>query len=161
MVVGLGEYCFGEKKNSPRYRESESRSVVSDTLQPHGLYSPWNSPGQNIGVGNCFLLQGFFPTQGLNWCLLHYSQILYQLSHQGSPRILEWVAYPFSSGSSWPRNWTGVSCITGGFFTSWATRESPESKSGSALEIIWNIAKIFIYFLRAALGNFIWYTWES
>ena len=47
-------------------------------------------------------------------------QILYQLSHKGSPRILEWVTYPFSSGSSWPRDQTRVSCIAGGFFTSWA-----------------------------------------
>ena len=47
-------------------------------------------------------------------------QILYQVSHQGSPRILEWVAYPFSSRSSWPRNRTRVSCIAGGFFTNWA-----------------------------------------
>ena len=45
--------------------------------------------------------------------------------HKGSPRILEWVAYPFSSGSSWPRNWTGISCIAGGFFTNWAIREAP------------------------------------
>ena len=37
------------------------------------------------------------------------------------PRILKWVAVPFSSGSYWPRNWTGISCITGEFFTSWAT----------------------------------------
>ena len=42
---------------------------------------------------------------------------------QGSPRTLEWVAYPFSSGSSWPRNRTGVSCIAGGFFTNWAMRD--------------------------------------
>ena len=47
----------------------------------------------------------------------HCRQILYQLSHQRSPRILEWVTYPFSSGSSQPRNQTGVSCIAGGFFT--------------------------------------------
>ena len=40
-------------------------------------------------------------------------------------RILEWVAIFFSRGSSWPRNLTGVSCIAGGFFTSWATRQSP------------------------------------
>ena len=46
--------------------ESESRSVVSDSLQPHGLYSPWNSPGQNPRVGSLSLLQGIFPTQGLN-----------------------------------------------------------------------------------------------
>ena len=39
-------------------------------------------------------------------------------------RILEWVAIPFPRGSSWPRNQTGVYCIAGGFFTSWATREA-------------------------------------
>ena len=51
--------------------ESESCSVVSDFLWPHGLYSPWNSPGQNTGVGSCYLLQGIFPTQESNWGLLH------------------------------------------------------------------------------------------
>ena len=45
--------------------KSESHSVVSDSLRPHGLYSPWNSPGQNTGVGSCSLLQWIFPTQGL------------------------------------------------------------------------------------------------
>ena len=91
-----------------------------DSLRPHGLYSPWNSPGQNTGVGSLSLLQGIFPTQGSNPGLPHYRWILYQLSHQGSPRILEWVAYPFSSRSSQPRNRTGVSCIAGRFFTNWA-----------------------------------------
>ena len=85
---------------------SESRSVVSNSLRPHGLYSPWNSPGQNTGMGSLSLFQGIFPTQGSNPGLPHCRHILYQLSHQGSPRILEWVAYPFSSRSSWPRNWT-------------------------------------------------------
>ena len=93
----------------PALLESESCSVVSDSLQPP--YSPWNSPGQNTGVGSRSLLQGIFPTQGLNPGLPHCRQILYQLSHQGSPRILEWVAYPFSRGCSWPRNLTGVSYI--------------------------------------------------
>ena len=51
----------------------------------------------------------------------------YQLSHKGSPRILGWVAYPFSSGSFQPRDRAGVSCIAGGFFTRWATREAPKS----------------------------------
>ena len=86
--------------------ESGSRSVMSDSLQLCG-YSPWNSPGQNTGVGSCSLLQGISPTQGLNPGLPHCRWVLYQLSHQGSPRILEWVAYPFSIGSSPPRNWTG------------------------------------------------------
>ena len=94
------------------------------TLQSHGLCSPWNSPGQNTGVGSRSLLQGIFPTHGSNPGLLHCRQILYQLNHQRSPRILEWVAYPFSCRSPWPWNRTRVSCITGGFFTSWATREA-------------------------------------
>ena len=72
----------------------ESCSVVSDSLQPHGLYNPWNSLSQNSGVGRRSLLQGIFPTQGLNPGLLHCRQILYQLSHKGSPRILEWIAFP-------------------------------------------------------------------
>ena len=81
----------------------EIHSVVSDSLQPHGLYGPWNSPGQNTGVGSLSLLQGIFPTQELNPGLPHCRWILYELSHQGSPGILEWVAYPFSRGSSQPR----------------------------------------------------------
>ena len=45
----------------------ESHSVMSDSLWPHGLYSPWNSPGQNIGVGSLSFFQGIFPTQESNW----------------------------------------------------------------------------------------------
>ena len=82
--------------------------------------TPWTSPGQNTGISSLSLLQGIFPTQGLNPDLLHCRQILYQLSHQGSPRTLKWVAYPFSSGSSQLRNWNRVSWIADGFFTSWA-----------------------------------------
>ena len=62
------------------------------------LYSPWNSVGQNTGVGSCSLLQGILPTQWSNSGLPHCRWILYQLSHQGSPRIWQWVAYPFSRG---------------------------------------------------------------
>ena len=57
-------------------------SVMSDFLWPHGLYSPWNFPGQNTGVGSLSLLQRIFPTQELNWGLLHCRWILYQLSYQ-------------------------------------------------------------------------------
>ena len=69
------------------WKESESRSVMSDSLWPHGLCSPWNSPGQNTRVGSLSLLQGIFPTQGSNPGLLHCRRILYQLSHQ---RTLVW-----------------------------------------------------------------------
>ena len=106
--------------------KSASHSIMSDSLWPHGLYNPQNSQGQNTGVGSLSLLQGIFPTQGLNPGLPHCRQILYQLNHKGNPRILEWVAYPFSSGSSPPRNRTGVSCFAGGFFTNWAIREASD-----------------------------------
>ena len=146
---------------------SESPSVLSDSLQPHGLYTvhgilqarilEWvafpfsrgsSSPGieprsptlqvdslpaepqgkpKNTGVGSLSLLQRIFLTQGSNPGLPHCRWILYQLSHKRSPRILEWVAYPFSSGSSQPRNQTGVSCIADRFFTNWAIREAPRS----------------------------------
>ena len=84
---------------------SDSHSVVSDSLWPHRLYGPWNSPGQNTGVGSCFLLQGIFPTQGLNPGLPHCRRILYQLNHQGSlgqeclilHRIFLFVSFCFMS----------------------------------------------------------------
>ena len=102
--------------------ESESHSVVSGSLWPHGLYwgcpcgssgkesacntgdlglipglgrspgegkglySPWNSPGQNNGVASYSFLQWIFPTQGSNKALPHCRWILYQLNHQGSPK---------------------------------------------------------------------------
>ena len=86
-----------------------SHSVVASSLQPHGLYSPWNFPGQNTGVGSLSLFQGIsiFPTQGSNPSLPHSRRILYRLSHQGSLRILERVNYPFARRSSRPRNQTG------------------------------------------------------
>ena len=70
------------------WKESESRSVVSDSLRLHGLYSPWNSPGQNTGVGSRSLLQGVFPTQRSNPGLPRCRWILYQLGHQGSPNFV-------------------------------------------------------------------------
>ena len=113
-----------KEPSHPHESESESRSVVSNSLWPQGLHSPWNSPGQNTGVGSRSLLQGILPTRGSNPGLPHCRRILYQLSHKGSPRILEWIPYPFSSRSSWPRNWTRVSCIAGRFFTNRAIRET-------------------------------------
>ena len=92
---------------------SESHSVRSNSLRSHELYSSCNPPGQNTGVDS---LSPALWVDSLP-------------SHKGSPWILEWVAYPFSSGSSQPRNWTGVSCIVGGFFTNWGTREAQSTGS--------------------------------
>ena len=85
---------------------NESCSVVSDSLWPHGLWparlpGPWNSLGQKLEWIAILFSRGIFPTQGLNPDLSHCRWILYRLSHQESPRILEWVAYPFSHTSSW------------------------------------------------------------
>ena len=78
---------------------------------PPGSSVYGDSPRKNTRVGCHALLQGIFPTQGSNPGLSHGTWILYRLSHQGSPRILEWVDYPFSRGFSWWRNWTRVSCV--------------------------------------------------
>ena len=144
--------------------ESESCSVVCDSLQPHGLYSPQNSPGQNTGVGSCSLLQRIFPTQGSNPGLPQCGQILYQLSHKGSPRILEWVAYAFSSGSSQPRNRTRVSCIAGGFFLPDRRKAKMTVPPWRSLNILPNCTHIhflgnlwmFLMSGYCVLGNSLW-----
>ena len=73
---------------------------MSDSLQPHGLYSPWNSPGHNTGVGNLSLLQGVFPTQRSNLGLLHCRRILNQLSHKGSQEY--WRVWAIPSAEDLP-----------------------------------------------------------
>ena len=77
-------------------------SLWTHDCSPPGSYVHGNSPGKNTGMGCHVLLQGIFPTQRSNPGFLHCRQILYQQCHQGSSRILEWVAYSFSSGSSDP-----------------------------------------------------------
>ena len=85
---GSGSFSIGAEPSLPvcavglHNPSSESRSVVSHSLRPHGLCSPWNSPGQSPGVGSLSVLQGIFPTQGSNPSLLHGGWILYQLSHE-------------------------------------------------------------------------------
>ena len=103
---------------------SHARLFVTPwTRAPQGPL-PWRFSRQEYWSRLPCPPQGIFPTQGSNPGLPHCRQNLYHLSHQGSPRILERVTYPFSRGSSQPRNWTGVSCIAGRFFTSWSTREA-------------------------------------
>ena len=92
---------------------SENHSVVSDSLIRHGLYSPWDSSSQNTPF------PGDLPNPGLP----HRRQILYKLSYNRNPRLLEWVVYHFSSGFSQPRDQTRVSCIASGFFPKWVMRE--------------------------------------
>ena len=102
--------------------ESASCSVVPDSFV---------DGRKNTGVGSLRLLHGIFPTQESNPSLPHCMQILYQLSHKGSSKVLEWVAYPFSHRSSWPRNQTRVSHISGRFFINWAIREAQNIDSSA------------------------------
>ena len=83
-------------------KESESHSVVSAFLQLHG-HSPWNSLGQNIGVGSLSLLQGIFPSQGSSPGLLHWRWMFYQLSHQGSPSVVlnQWLVMIQNDPEGW------------------------------------------------------------
>ena len=106
---------------------------------PPGSSVLGDSPSKHTGVDCHALLQGIFPTQGSNPNLPHCRQILYWLSHQGSPRTLEWAAYPSSRGSSQPRNWTGVSCIAGRFFTSWSTRKARMCNTAKKKRYKWNL----------------------
>ena len=126
------QFCFKNvcgcvKKYSKNVTVLMSRSVLScsvtsDSLWPHGLYParlpcPWGFSRQEYWSGLPCPPPGNLANPGL----LHCRQILYHLSHQRSPRILEWVAYPFSRGSFQELN--QVLCIEGGFFTRWVTRE--------------------------------------
>ena len=106
----LGQYTgVGSHSLFPGDLPNPGVKPRSPSLQADSL--PAEPPGKpkNTGVGSLSLLQGIFPSQGSNLGLPHCRRILCQLSHLGSPRILEWVAYPFSRGSSRPRNRTRVS----------------------------------------------------
>ena len=107
---------------------AQSCLTLCDSIdcRPPGSSVHGDSPGKNTEVGYHALLQEIVPNQGANPGLSHCRQILYCLSHHGSPRVLEWVAHPCSRGSSWPRKRSRVSCIAGRFFISWATRAAPK-----------------------------------
>ena len=86
---------------------SESHSGMSNSLGSHGLYSACYSPGQNTRVGSLSLLRGIFPTQGSNLGLPHCRQILYQLSHKGSPK------FPHQGSNPCPLHWKSRVLTTG------------------------------------------------
>ena len=152
-ICPLG-FCGTEKQ----WVDSESHSVVSISLWPPGLYSTWKSPGQNTGVDSLSLLQRIVPTQGSNPGLPHCRWILYQLSHRGRPVIVEWVACPFSCGSSQSRDWTRIYFIEGEFFTNWAIRKAQDLDACHIKGILlWN-AKMKSWSLDAAYcicGNWV------
>ena len=84
-VFSITKIFHYRMKTSEGVGESESHSVMSDSVTPWTIHSSWNFLGQNTGVDSLSLLQRTFPTQELNRGLLHCSRIPYQLSYQGSP----------------------------------------------------------------------------
>ena len=118
---------------------------------PPGSSAHGVSPGKNTGVVCHVPLQEIFPTQGSNPGFLHCRWILYHLSHQRSPRILQWVAYPFSGGSSQPRNRAGVSYIAGRYLTSSATRKVWDGHAKKT----WKILSILSDFCAQLTRNFL------
>ena len=118
-----------------------SHSVVPYSLGPHGL-----QPRQEYWSGLPCPPPGDFPNPGIKPRSQHCRWILYHLSQQGSPRILEWVTCLFSRGSSRPKNQTGVSCIAGRYFTSWATREAKSLIRFMIFSIFLLICDLFLYF---------------
>ena len=126
LLLYKGNACMHTKSPQSCLTLCTSMDCSSPGSSVHG-----DSPGKNTRVGCHALFQWIFTTQGLNPGLWHCRQFLYYLSHQESPRILEWVSYPFSRGSSWTRNQTRVFCFAGGFFTSWATKEAPNVHSST------------------------------
>ena len=94
------EHWSGQTFPSPGNLPNPGIKPRTLTLQADSLPAEPQGKPKNTGVGSVSLLQGIFPTQGSNPGLSHCRRILYQLSRKGNPRVLEWVAYPFSSGSS-------------------------------------------------------------
>ena len=138
VVMHRHIFCLCYESN-----ESESHSVIIRLFAtPQIIYNPWNFPGHNTGVGSHSLLQGSSQSRDqtqvshiaggcfTSWAtretlVPNFLQLHGQYHGIPQARILEWVAIPFSRGSSQPRDGIQISCIEGGFFTSWATREAP------------------------------------
>ena len=111
-----GKSCWESSVNLLKTSQgSESHSVVSDSLQPHGLYSPRNSPGQTTGMDRLSLLQGIFPTQGLNPALPHCSSL------QAEPQV---AVAEFESRSLWLKSPNSFSHIILPV-EQWSQRHSP------------------------------------
>ena len=112
---------FAQRRRS----ESESLLVVSTSLQPHGLYSPWNSPGQNTGMGSFSLLQGNLPNPGIKPRSPALQADSLPVEPQGKPKndgmgslsLLQWIFLT--------QEWNNGLLNAGGFFTNWAMREAP------------------------------------
>ena len=117
LLLGEGNRLLGLKNWKWKLLSHVRRLVTPWTIQSMEFSKPeyWS--------GSLSLLQGIFPTQGSSPDISHWRWNLHHLSHKGSQRMLEWVAYPFSSRASLPRNWTDVYSFAGRIFPNWAIRK--------------------------------------
>ena len=99
-----------------KVKRSESHSVVSDSLRPHGLYSSWNSPGLNTRVGSLFLLQGIFPHQGIESRSPTLQADSLPAELQGKPKNIGVGSLSRLQGIFLTQESNWVSCITGFFY---------------------------------------------
>ena len=124
MTERLTLFCLSLMQKWSEVKWRESRSVVSDSLQPHGLYSPWNPPGQNTGVGSLSLLQG--SPQPRDWTQVSHNAGGFFTSWATREAQEYWSGQPFPSpGISPSQGSNQVYHIASGFITSWATRAAP------------------------------------
>ena len=132
---GLSSQSYGFSSSHVWMWELEYKESWSEVKVTHCVWlfvTPWTIQSMEFSrpeYWSLSFLQGIFPTQESNQCFLHCRWILYEPSLKGSPTILEWVAYSFSSRSSQPRNWTKISCIAGRFSTNWAIREALQTQT--------------------------------
>ena len=120
---------------------------------PHGLYRPWNSPGQNTGVGSVSLLQGIFPTQGSNPGLLHCRRILYQLSHKVSP--LHWKHAILTTGppgkSSAHLHFNSCSFSKGQYKSTFPEAFWPAARHAELTIFVWVFTALCFYVLSCSV----------
>ena len=138
-----------------KWSESGSRSVVSDSLWPHGLtIQSIEFSRPEYCSGQPFPSPGALPNPGIEPRSLTLQMFSLPADHKGRLRILEWVAYPFSRGSSWLRNQTGVSCIAGGFCTNWAIRKALDyAKELKSQPGYGRLPRIFLFWLNVKMSQ--------
>ena len=124
--------CASVIKQEKEIKGMQTGKVSVEDSRVRLFVTPSTKQSMKCGVGSLSLLQGIFPTQGLNLGLPHCRQFLYHLSHERSSSILEWVASSFSSRSARPRNRTGASGTAGGLCTNWAIREALQTEKEGA-----------------------------
>ena len=119
LACEMHHFIFPRTPTTSSFTHPFTQQIFVESLYRTGAVlgsESWGLGGRSLLLHESESSLGIFPTQGSNPGLPPCKRILYQLNHQGSPRILELVAYPFSKGTSQPRNRTGVSCIAGRFF---------------------------------------------